>query len=186
MWPFAKRGARTTTPDSVASSELDYALFEENGACVKIWLPEKLTQALDQLSAAYDASRPDVLRALLFEHVYGRQELEALIAWKQRRDKEAAASMLREPQAPYTALEGKRSVAIDLFGKATEDIKLFLPRRLKAEIVTLAKTDGLGVSDYVRKTLVRMLLGEMVHQQWQTAIGNVSAEIRLAESEEEV
>jgi len=186
MWPFAKRGARESTIESALPSQLDYPQFEVDDVWIKIWLPEKLTQALERLSAAHDASRPDVLRALLFEHVYGRQELEALIAWKQRRDKKAAAFMVREPQVPYPALEGKRSVSIDLFGKATEDIKLFLPRRLKAEIVTLAKTDGLGVSDYVRKTLVRMLLGEMVHQQWQTAIGNVSADVRQAEAEEEV
>ena len=186
MWPFAKRGTRASTPESVLSSKLDYAHFEKNEVWIKIWLPEKLALALDRLSVAHDASRPDVLRALLFEYVYGRQELEALIAWNQCRDEKAEEVIVRQREGSYSVREGKRTVSIDLFGKATEDIKLFLPRPLKVEIVILANMDGLGVSDYVRKTLVRMLLGEKIHQQWQAAVGNVPADIQLEEAKEEI
>jgi hypothetical protein len=168
----------------VASSELDYAQFEKNDAWIKIWLPPKLIQALDLLSAAHDSSRPDVLRGLLFEHVYGRQELEGLIAWKRRRDGDDGR-MLREPGQEYE-FAPPRIASIDMFGKATEDIKLWLPKRLKDDITALANNAGMGISDYIRKTLVRILLGEKTHQQWQAAIGNVPADIRRAEAEEGV
>ena len=101
MWPFARRGARANTPDSVPSLPLDYAKFAHNGACLKLWLPEILDQALNQLSVTYDESKPDVLRGLLFEHVYGRQALEGLIAWKRQRDAEASPGMVRHPETPY-------------------------------------------------------------------------------------
>lgn len=184
MWPFAKRGARVNAPSPVVASALDYAVFALNDACIKIWLPAKLSQALDQLSYTHDVSRPDVLRELLFEHVYGRHELEGLIAWKRRRDSDTT-HMVREPQADYQAIP-PRAASIDMFGKATENIKLWLPPPLKHEIVTLANNARMGVSDYIRKTLVRMLLGEKIHQQWQAIIGNVPADVRQAEAEEEV
>lgn len=193
MWPFAKRGARVSTPSPVAASSLDYAVFGRNDACIKIWLPEKLSHALDQLSTTYDVSRPDVLRELLFEHVYGRQELEGLLVWKRRRDAEAqreekplfSRRILREPQADYEPTP-PRVASIELFGKANEDIKLFLPQRLKDEVVTLATNEQMGLSDYIRKSLVRMLLGEKLHQQWRAAIGDLPADIRRVEAEEEV
>lgn len=184
MWPFAKRGARANAPESMGSSELDYALFAQNDAWIKIWLPPKLVEALNLLSAAHDSSVPDVLRALLFEHVYGRHEMENLIAWKQRLDGDDAR-MVREIEPSYQPAP-PRAVSIDLFGKATEDIKLSLPKPLKDEIAMLAKSAGMGLSDYIRKALIRILLGEKAHQHWQAAIGPVPPSSRQAEAEEEV
>jgi hypothetical protein len=45
---------------------------------IKVWLPERLLAAIDVLCDAHDASRPDVLRWLLFEHAYGRNEFAHL------------------------------------------------------------------------------------------------------------
>jgi len=192
MWPFTKRGARVNTVDSVSPSSLDYAAFARNEACLKLWLPESITRALDRVSVAHDASRPDVLRALLFEHVYGRQELDGLIAWKRQQDAEARRAleadegrMLREPQAEYGGIP-ERIASIELFGKATEDIKLWLPQLLKDDLGLLAKQERMRLSDYIRKALVRMLLGEKRHQQWRAAIGQVPADIHHVESDDGV
>lgn len=193
MWPFAKRGARASTPSPVAASPLDYAAFAHNGTCIKIWLPGTLDQALNQLSVTHDDSKPDVLRGLLFEHVYGRQALEGLIAWKRRQDAEARRSaqepdsrgLLREPLVNYQVAR-PRIASIELFGKATIAIKLWLPQRLKDDLDTLARQEQLDRSHYIRKALVRQLLGELRHQQWRAAIGDLPADIRRVETEEEV
>ena len=177
MWPFAKRGARANSAPTPAPSSLDYAAFADNGARIKIWVPEILDQALNQLSVDHDESKPDVLRALLFEHAYGRLALEGLIAWKRRQD----GGIFRESVLPYGTTP-PRTAFVELFGKSTEDISLDLPRPLKDTLVSLATHDGMGLSDYVRKTLVRMLLGEKRHQQWREAIGDVPAQQQRTEA----
>jgi hypothetical protein len=45
---------------------------------IKLWLPERLLAAIDALCDEHDASRPDVLRWMLFEHAYGRTEFAHL------------------------------------------------------------------------------------------------------------
>jgi len=191
MWPFAKRGARASTPSPVVAPTLDYTAFARNDACIKIWLPEILDQALNQLSVAHDGSKPDVLRELLFEHVYGRQALAGLIAWKRLQDAKASLGMVRQPEAPYgerplSHLQSPRSAEIDLFGKATIAIKLWLPQRLKDDLDTLARHEQLDRSHYIRKTLVRQLLGELRHQQWRAAIGDLPADIRQVEADDTI
>ncbi|MCG3775663.1 MAG: hypothetical protein JW395_2506 [Nitrospira sp.] len=181
MWPFANRGARANTSPTPPSSSLDYAAFADNGARIKIWVPEILDQALNQLSVDHDESKPDVLRALLFEHAYGRLALEGLIAWKRRQD----GGIFRESVLPYGTTP-PRTAFVELFGKSTEDISLDLPQPLKDNLVLLATHEGMGLSDYVRKTLVRMLLGEKRHQQWRAAIGDVPTEQRRTEAETDI
>ena len=187
MWPFARRGARASTPNPPITSALNYAEFSDNHACIKIWLPEVLDQAINQLSVIHDESKSAVLCGLLFEHVYGRQALEGLIAWKRAED----AKEVRQPQAPYGErpffqLRGPRSAEIDLFGKATIAIKLWLPQRLKDDLDTLARHEQLDRSHYIRKTLVRQLLGEQRHQQWRIAIGDLPADLTQQESDDSI
>ena len=173
-WPFSTRGARIETAETlplIDLATLNFSVFQVNDACIKLWLPERLTAALDRLSVKHDTSRPDVLRRLLFEHVFGMEAFIELTAWKKRQE------ALRAEQAEQPmVLRSKRNLNIEMFGKASEDFKLWLPARLKAEIETLAKFERMGVSDYLRKTLVRLLLGEREHMNWQAAIGPVPKE----------
>jgi hypothetical protein len=79
MWPFASRGSRFLADASALHpSRLDPQDFARNDAVIKLWLPERLLSAIDVLCDAHDASRPDVLRWLLFEHAYGRTEFAHL------------------------------------------------------------------------------------------------------------
>lgn len=79
MWPYAKRRSRFLgdATESHASS-LGAADFSTNDSIIKLWLSERLLAAIDVLCDEHDASRPDVLRWLLFEHAYGRVELTHL------------------------------------------------------------------------------------------------------------
>jgi hypothetical protein len=177
LWPFATRGARIATELTRQSLDAspDYGAFGINDACVKLWLPERLTKVLDRLSAAHDASRPDVLRRLFFEHVYGREAFEELLAWQRRRQERLAC----EQEAVRFSL---RRNTIGMFGKASEDFKLWLPSPLHTELAALARQERMGLSDYLRKTLVRILLGERTYHDWQRAIGAVPEEWRRHEA----
>ena len=192
MWPFGSRGSRADVSQANAGhvAVIDYVALERNDACLKVWLPKKVSDALDQLSAAHDSSKPDILRWLLFEYVYGRQEFENLIAWKERRDAESrgelddGATRIRfSPKLSGQIKSPPRIASIEFLGKSTEDIKLLLPRLLKDELVMLADNERMGASDHIRKILVRVLLGEKVHQQWRAAVGSVPDDIRLAEAD---
>lgn len=176
LWPFASRGARVDTgldrPGPAVSR--DYAAFALNDACIKLWLPERLAVALDRLSVEHDSSRPDVLRRLLFEHVHGREAFEELRAWARLREVKAPAPtpapVAGLPGAATPVHPGRRSVGC--FGKSTEGFKLWLPAPLQADLVALAEAEGVGLSDYLRKTLVRLLLGERAYRDWQQANGS--------------
>ena len=191
-WPFATRGTRV---DAVQSSKLpvklpdDLAVFAKNDACIKLWLPEKLTQALDAMSATHGMSRPDVLRSLFFEHVYGRPALDQLKEWKRKKDAEEEQRLEQSriddvgiQFCPSSEVQfSTRRVTAEFLGKSHEDLKLWLPSPLKSELDQLAKSENFGLSDYLRKTLVRILLGESFHHQWRAAIGTLPEEVRRFE-----
>ena len=195
-WPFAKRGTRVdavTEPALPLVPPADFVAFSRNDACIKLWLPEILVSALDILSAAHEMSRPDVLRFLLFEYVYGRIELERLKVWKDDRDADEArrgeqrrsegTGVMYSPKQPELS---RRQITTQLLGKSVEDFKLWLPTPLKSKLGTLASDERLGLSDYIRKTLVRILLGESFHHRWQSAIGNLPVEVRRFEENQTI
>ena len=79
MWPYASRGSRFLGDAADRHpSRLNPEDFAHNDAVIKLWLPDRLLAAIDVLCDAHDASRPDVLRWLLFEHAYGRTEFAHL------------------------------------------------------------------------------------------------------------
>jgi hypothetical protein len=194
FWPFAKRGTRIDAAPAVVlpiALPDDLGVFGANGACIKLWLPERLTLGLDSLSSNHGMSRPDVLRWLLFEHVYGRPALEQLKAWKQKRDADEAEARRQAVKqtadscvqfSPARGLPAERTITAQILGKSVEDFKLWLPSPLKVQLDTLARMENLGISDYLRKTLVRILLGESFHHQWRAAVGKLSQEVLLFES----
>ena len=79
MWPYASRGSRFLGDAADRHpSHLNPHDFTRNDAVIKLWLPDRLLAAIDVLCDEHDASRPDVLRWMLFEHAYGRTEFAHL------------------------------------------------------------------------------------------------------------
>jgi predicted DNA-binding protein len=172
MWPFAARGARADTalPDIDDMPALE--AFVENDTIIKVWLPTKLSERIDWLSVQLGASRPDVLRGLLFEHVYGRVALRQLEEFA-RRKSETPAIWFSKRVLDSPADEKPRQVNLAMLGKATDDFKLHLPARLKTDLADLSKFHGITVSHYIRKALVLVLMGERFHSEWQLALGKL-------------
>lgn len=176
MWPFASRGSRSAAiapgPKDVPPMEQ----FENNDAVMKVWLPQTLSERVNWLSIHSETSRPDVLRALMYEHVYGRVAYEILkSAAAKKRATPSGDSDIKQSRARYT------DVDLEYLGKSLDDFKLHLPARLKTDLASIAKQHGLTPSSYARKLLVQQLLGERVHTNWQAAVGKISPEVELLE-----
>jgi hypothetical protein len=182
MWPFAKRGSRFLGDAATRSpSAMNGTDFNDNDAVIKLWLSERLLAAIDVLCAEYDASRPDVLRWVLFEHAYGRTEF-AHLRRRARATLERGIDMndiclstRRAPSDEAPSLPTARAVDQHFLGKSNQDVKLTLPAALKRELEALAEQSGQPLSNYLRGVLTRQLLGEGHYQRWQNELERVDA-----------
>lgn len=179
-WPFASRGVTKKVLGAVSEasvSSLDFSLYMNNDAYIKVWLPDRISVGLDSLSASNQTSRPDVLRSILFRHAYGTMAYAALMKWKL--DNDAAKNTTGFKFSP------QRTSSIEFLGKSTENLKIWIPMALKNDLAQFACSDGLGISDYVRKILVREFLGECFYKNWRKHVGDVPKDIQLEESAEQ-
>ena len=166
----------------ISPSALEHEDFSTNAVPIKLWLPEKLVAAIDVLCDQHDASRPDVLRWIFFEHVFGRVELAHLKRRMSARLKEMEKADVKYSVRRLSTEEGPtpREINARHLGKATEDLKLFLPERLKLELQDLANATRQPLSDYLRAVLARHLLGERFFREWQEALAKAKAKAEAA------
>ena len=175
-WPFAKRGATAKSKSSsgeIPSTDIDFNEFAVNDLYIKVWLPDRLIYVINKLSANYGSSQPDVIKTILFRHVYGIAVFEAFAVWKINIHRQESS---RHSSNDQVKLSPMRNLSMEFIGKSTENLKVWLPAKLKAEVEQLAATRVLGVSDYVRMVLVKELLGERFYLSWQQYIGAVPKE----------
>jgi hypothetical protein len=156
MWPFSSRGSQSGTIAPAPKDLPDFRNFEKDDVSLKIWLPQILVDRVNWMSKAKDVSRPDVIRALLFEHLYGHVAYEALRKYAiQKKIDDGLAYARQNLTSPgnashfNAALYGNniiespaRGTAIDLeyLGKSVDDIEVKMPRQLKIDLGTLANT----------------------------------------------
>lgn len=198
MWPFSSRSSQHGTVAPTPKDLPDCSEFEQNDKKLKVWLPQVLVDRVNWLSKTRDASRPDVIRALLFEHLYGRVAYEALVRYVADKRTEAALTLARQAQSASwsTILDGasssgdilrstSRSTQVDLewLGKSIDDLDVKLPRRMKVDLEDVASKHHLTSSSYIRKMLVLQLLGEPIHTSWQKAVGAISRDVLQIEKD---
>ena len=165
MWPYAKRGTRFYGDiDERLPSRLGGERFDINDAVIKLWLPERLLAGVDVLSCEHNVSRPDIVRWLLFEHVFGRVEFVHLMR-RDRGEIEDKPLFSRRLDVVTRA----RAVRVRFLGKSESDLKLELPSALKDGLEELADRYDEPLSAYVRRALARELLSESDYLQWQHA-----------------
>lgn len=186
-WPFAKRGATAkakTLSGDMPPTEINFDEFASNNDYIKVWLPDRLVTVINRLSANYGSSRPDVIKTILFRHVYGIAAFESFSAWKINIHQQEAYKLRTSDQtsSDQVKFSPMRSQSIEFIGKSTENLKVWLPTKLKVDVEQLAATRGLGVSDYARMVLVKDLLGERFYLNWQQYIGIVPQDARNDES----
>lgn len=199
MWPFSSRGSQYGTIAPQPQDLPNFKDFEKTDASLKVWLPQVLSDRVNWLSKARDVSRPDVIRALLFEHLYGRVAYEAFVKYAAQKRAEVELKLARQnlsaTDGPYDLVRGfesvkvqfstSRNTQIDLqhLGKSVDDIHVSLPLQLKLDLEAIGHMHRLSASGYVRKMLVLQLLGERVHRTWQDAVGAISKDVLTIEKD---
>jgi hypothetical protein len=180
MWRFSKRGSRLTTPAPKPDQLPKREDFSNNDASIKVWLPQLLVDRLNWLSVEKAASRPDLMRAFIFIHLYGHIAYQSLCNPEPSKQ---AVSPAPSGNEGSIRMSRYRTTIVDLreIGKSDEDITIGLPAKMKDDLKELSKLHGLDASSYVRKLLVLELLGEKVHAKWQTAIGKLSPDLAKIE-----
>ena len=185
-WPYQSRGTTQKTQENaslVAPPSLDFTLFASNDAFIKVWLPERIENVLDKLSADQKASRPDVLRAILFQHVYGVLAYEQFLEWKRLKDEREQCFYQSAVPDPGPALFSRSRSSMEVLGKSTSNLKFWLPVALKEDLLGVAASNGLGVSDYVRLTLARVLLGEKFVAGWRRTLQDLPYGVKADEAD---
>jgi len=189
MWPHSTRSSQYGVIAPKPQDWPNFDDFEKSNSSLKVWLPQILIDRINWISKNRDVSRPDIVRALIFENVYGRVTYEAFIkhvADKKKNHKIPDNSKFID-KALHSGIKfsADRTTQYDLehIGKSDEDLTITLPSTLKDELTQLAKLHGLTTSSYVRKLLVLHLLGEKVHSQWQKALGKLPDDLRVLEKD---
>ena len=161
-------------------------------------MPQVVDGRLDWLSLKLDCSKPDAVRAIIFEHLYGRPAYNALLLHCAKA--KASAVTLEAKQSALarggldSALHGwpgrgadvadarfsrQRSTLVDLehIGRSDWDFTFSMPARMLTDLKEVAGIHSITPSHYIRKMLVLHLLGEKVHSRWQQALGKVSPDV---------
>ena len=180
MWPFSNRGPRLDVEEEFSNHkyDFDFTPYKSNDASIKLWVPDKILTSIDGLSLNHKVSRPDTLRWILFEHTYGRDLFIGLCSYAEslkiiedtRNQADVGILRFNRKDSEETA----RSINQRFLGKATEDVKLWLPKPLKVALKELADHKGNALSDYIRSILVRHLFGEQFYAKWQQALADIN------------
>lgn len=198
-WPFATRGARDRTPAPPPQDVPSPTAFAHNDATIKVWLTTELINRLNWISVRTDLSRHDVIRALIFRHLYGELAYEMLNGGDrpQTSDEIVAAARSRAANAAVPAmfpqpvdLEIRRSadrasIHAATIGESTDNMRIKVPQKMKDDLAKLATLEGLPLSHCVRKLLVLAVLGGIRHADWQSALGNIGKDVLKMEADGE-
>ena len=74
----------------------DYSGMQKCNVTLKVWLPESIETKLGELTSYLNTSLSDLIRQILFQHLYGRYDLIGLVE-RQKFDPE-------KPDVPYSGV----------------------------------------------------------------------------------
>ncbi len=178
MWPFLKLKKRSSSLSEFSNAEVseepvprraltleqlvdgmgDCSDLGKNDIALKFWLPSPAMQGIKELSDIYDRTASRLIRDFLLAHCYGIYAFEWIRENRIFRMDETPMFSRRAEELP----EGKVRVTtyfIPELGQNIAPMKLWIPTRLKNDLILLAKHVDLTVSNYVREIVISRLLG---------------------------
>lgn len=134
-------------------SDRDWSEFQDssNWPSIKVWLSQDQLAELDGLAAYRDQTRSEVMRDLLFIALYGHYTYAQLMIECRGLPREPGPispveRSFFEPQlATYKPTLSSQKTKSRL--KRTENLRLFLPSRMKTDISVIAKSRTSTVSE---------------------------------------
>jgi len=134
----------------------NFSALKTNDIVLKIWLPESIKVALNEMTSYTDTSNSDFIRQTLFTYLYGRYDLMASIE-KGEHDFALNGSIKFSKQASPPNDEVKNRTPE--LGKNTYDIKVWISTKMKDDIQALADKSELKLSHFIREVLISNFFG---------------------------
>jgi predicted DNA-binding protein len=143
----------------------NYSEMRQNDSTLKVWLPEAVEMHLDELTTYLQTSVSDLLRQILFQHLYGRYDLIGLVE-RQKFNPEEPYPGIRFSCAPCPP--GTLSTSPPPAPKKAVGVKVFIPERMRKDLDNLAGSKHKTISEYVREVLFNHLYGAFHSKGLQT------------------
>ena len=167
--PITQQDVATKTGRSahfVTMTNRDYTpLTKDDDVVIKFWLPELLGTIIEETSSMLKITRSDLVRQLLFSYLYGRYDW---LGFFERRAQEPARTIdvgrdeFSVPTFMRLQSDGdekaRKQIVKDL-GKNIEDLKVWIPRKIKEDIDELAGKANLSCSEMIREIMLSSLIG---------------------------
>ena len=168
MWPFFSKNKTSDQPAPVRRvmklQQLiekmgDVSDLQENDVAFKFWLPMPVFEALQEICDIDSVSQSVFFRNYLYNHCYGLYAIKQILADYPYlfKDHDFRYSIAEEPTPP-----GKKkswTYWVPELGKNIVPIKIWIPKRLREDLQTLADHAEVKVSQYVREIIISRLLG---------------------------
>lgn len=195
MWPYSTSSSRVIGTPTKPKIHIDLDSFANNDKTIDATLTPDIWAMIEWLSATTDTAHIDVIRALLFQALYGHIAYALLIAHieelqhdeDQDEEEDLKADELFALFAPIAKQEPKlqnldlekdqirmspsRATQADLkhVGKSNVHRKLQIPHRMWVDLDRQAAKANIDLAVYVRGLLFKTLQGEVNYNQWQQA-----------------
>lgn len=149
----------------ITMSGRDYGQLSECDAPLKFWLSEPIEKKIDEMCSFQDTCASDIIRQILFIHLYGRYDLFGLV------ERQVSTYKLNPvPQIRYSRCRPIRDESNDPppqprkpIEKNIADVKVWIPAKMKEDLHQLADQAGFKLSQYVRTVITTHLLGHIPH-----------------------
>jgi len=158
--PSHKEKPEAETQPYITMTDRDYSdILEYGDVAIKFWLPYLMGSVLDELCLSFSTSRSHLIRQTLFAYLYGRYDLNGLL---ERHDQHYMLSGMpvfqRIPLSTATDAVKEPNIMQDL-GKNTEDLKVWIPLKMKEDIQVLADKASISLSAMIREIIISTLFG---------------------------
>lgn len=159
---FFKRKKNEVIPEAhpvtyrINLSGRNYDELNDCDVALKFWLPESVEKKIEEMSSFQGTTASDIVRQILFIHLYGRYDLFGLIERKNstfmlnRPVMYSRICRVAKPDEPFVPLE-----------KSIADFKVWIPAKMKADIMALALKAGKRPSLFVREVIIIHLFGHI-------------------------
>jgi hypothetical protein len=149
------------TEPRIVLSNRNFDQLKQCDVALKFWLPEYVERMIDRMCSFQDTSASDLIRQILFIHLYGRYDLFGLI---ERQDETYNLQTREKVRFSLRPLTFEEEVAISIEEKNKRniaDVKVWVPAKMKDDIKELAQKAGKKPSVYVRELIITHLFGHI-------------------------
>lgn len=193
MWPYSDSSSRVLGVPVTPKIHIKLDDFAKSDKVLEATLTTDIWAMVEWLSARTDSTNIDVVKALLFQALYGRIAYEQLV--EQVREQRLAEVLKKLDQMNKAAISEKdesieqmgnirlsrdRGTTADIakFGKSNVNRKLLIPLRMWNDLDRQSVKAGVDLSRYVRGLLFKVLQGEVNYNQWQNARDELESQVR--------